>query len=168
MLIAIDPGIKGALAFFYPNGRGVVDDMPVRMKAKVSKIKNELDPVALNALLRQRIPPDEKGIAVMESMNAFMGSGEKRQGSMASQASLAATKAVVSAICELHRLDIAFVTPQAWQRHFGIRKTQSSTTKDQSLALARKLFGESFCPLAKHDGRADALLIGRYAKVHFL
>jgi len=168
MIIAIDPGIKGALAFFYPDGRIAVDDMPVRMKAKVSKIKNELDPVALNALLRRRIPPDEKGLAVMESMNAFMGSGEKRQGSMASQASLAATKAVVSAICELHRLDIAFVTPQAWQKFYGIRKTAESDTKQQSLALARKLFGNEYCPLAKHDGRADALLIGRYGQRHFV
>jgi hypothetical protein len=163
MLIAIDPGVRGALAFFYPNGRVMVDDMPIRVKKTVSKIKNEIDPVALNTLLRTRIPADEKGRVVMETMHSFMGSGEERRGSMASQASLAATKAVVCAICELNRLDIAFVSPKAWQAFYGIRKTPTLDTKKQSLALARELFGNEVCPLAKHDGRADALLIARWA-----
>lgn len=168
MLISIDPGIKGALAFFYPDGRVTVDDMPVRVKKNVSKIKNEVWPVGLNELLRRRIPPNEKGLVVMESTNAFMGSGEKRLGSMASQASLAATKAVISAICELNRLDTAYVSPREWQAFFGIRKTAESDTKKQSLEMARKLFGMEYCPLQKHDGRADALLIGRYGQRHFL
>jgi hypothetical protein len=33
---------------------------------------------------------------------------------------------------------------------------------------SRHLYGNEFCPLAKHDGRADSLLIGRYAQRHFV
>jgi hypothetical protein len=163
MLIGCDPGIKGALAFLYDNGRQAVEDMPTRTVSRSGSIRNEVDPVRLQAMLRHRVPADEKGLVVMESAHAFMGSG-KRVGSMASQASLAATKAVVCAICELNGLDIAYVTPQAWHAFFGIRKTETSDTKKQSLELARKLFGNEFCPLAKHDGRADALLIARYGQ----
>lgn len=164
MLIACDPGINGALAFFGPADRVSVHDMPIRLKQTVSKVKNEIDPTALQRLLRERVPADEKGLVVMESMNAFMGSGEKRLGSMASQASLAATKAVICAVCELSGFDMAFVSPREWQRWFGIKATPSETTKQQSLRLARNEFGAEHCPLAKHDGRADALLIGLYAK----
>jgi hypothetical protein len=168
MLIACDPGINGALAFFGPADRVSVHDMPVRLKQSVSKVKNEIDPTALQRLLRERVPADEKGLVVMESMNAFMGSGEKRLGSMASQASLAATKAVICAVCELSGFDMAFVSPREWQRWAGIKATPSETTKQQSLRLARSLFGMEWLSRAKDDGRADSLLIGLYAQKHFI
>lgn len=167
MLISCDPGLRGALAFFNQHGCMGVHDMPVRALQRPGKIKNEIDPVALQKLLRRSVPADEKGLVVMESLNAFMGSGEERHGSMASQASLAATKAVICTVCELSGFDMAFVSPREWQRFFGIKATQSETTKQQSLRLARSLFGMEHCPLAKHDGRADALLIGRYGQRHF-
>lgn len=162
MLISIDPGIKGALAFFGPRGSVTVEDMPTRTKSTAGKIKNEIDPKRLQALLRHRVPADEKGLVVMENLNTFAG------GSVQTMGSLEATKAVICTVCELSGFDIAFVTPREWQRFFGVKATPSETTKQQSLRLARSLFGVQHCPLAKHDGRADALLIGRYAQRHFL
>lgn len=165
MLIGIDPGIKGAIAFLYDNGRTVVLDMPVRRKAQGKG--NEIAPKSLQQMFRNYVPADEKGLVVMESQHAFMGSGETRRGSMSSQASLAATKAVIAAICELAGMDIAYVTPKAWQSFYSIRATTGETTKQQSLRIARELFGVELCPLQKHDGRADSLLIARYAQCNF-
>ncbi|HVI88287.1 MAG TPA: hypothetical protein VM659_08295 [Dongiaceae bacterium] len=162
MLIGVDPGIKGALAFFYDDGRQAVIDVPIRAKHPGG---NEVDPRALQQMLRAHVPADEKGLVVMESSHAFMGSG-KRVGSMASQASLAATKAVIAAVCELSGMDIAYVTPREWQGLFGIRKTESEDTKDQSLRIARELYPH--LKLTKTSGRADALLIGRYGQRHFV
>jgi len=162
MLIAIDPGIKGALAFFGPADRIAVHDMPTRAKQGNGKIRNEIDPKALQALLRRCAPADEKGLVVMESLNTFAG------GSVQSMGSLEATKAVICTVCELSGFDMAFVSPREWQRFFGIKATPSETTKQQSLRLARSLFGMDYCPLQKHDGRADALLIGRYGQRHFV
>lgn len=162
MLISIDPGIKGAIAFFGPADRIAVHDMPTRAKPGNTKIRNEIDPKALQALLRQRVPADEKGLVVMESLNTFAG------GSVQTMGSLEATKAVICTVCELSGFDMAFVSPREWQRFFGVKATPSETTKQQSLRLARSLYGMEYCPLAKHDGRADALLIGRYAQRHFL
>jgi hypothetical protein len=162
MLIAIDPGIRGAIAFFGPCDRIVVHDMPTRAKPGNTKIRNEIDPKALQALLRRFAPADEKGLVVMENLNTFAG------GSVQTMGSLEATKAVICTVCELSGFDMAFVSPKTWQGFYGIKRTTASDTKTQSLKLARELFGMEFCPLQKHDGRADSLLIGRYAQRHFL
>jgi hypothetical protein len=162
MLIAIDPGLRGALAFFHPDGTPTVYDMPTRVKPGNTKIRNEIDPKALQALLRHQVPASEKGLAVMENLNTFAG------GSVQTMGSLEATKAVICTVCELSGFDMAFVSPREWQRFFGIKATPSETTKQQSLRLARSLFGMEYCPLQKHDGRADALLIGRYGQRHFV
>lgn len=162
MLISIDPGIRGAIAFFGPGDRIAVHDMPTRAKPGNTKIRNEIDPKALQALLRRCVPADESGLVVMENLNTFAG------GSVQTMGSLEATKAVICTVCELSGFDMAFVSPKTWQGFYGIKRTPSSDTKTQSLKLARELFGMEYCPLQKHDGRADALLIGRYVQRHFV
>jgi hypothetical protein len=162
VILAIDPGISGAIAALTANNLAWVVDMPVRPREGGGKIRNEVDPRALQANLRKLVPADDKAIVVMESQHAFVG-GDKREGSMASQASLAATKATICTVCELTGFDITLVTPKTWQKFFGIANRPGETTKKQSLRIARELFGRELCPLEKHDGRADALLIARWA-----
>ncbi|TGB34385.1 hypothetical protein [Burkholderia thailandensis] len=164
IVIGIDPGIHGAIATLTPSNFAHVTDMPSRPRAGGGKTRNEIDPIALRNELRRMVPADEKGVVVMESQHAFMGSGA-RIGSLASQASLAATKATVATVCELVGLSINFVTPKEWQKFYGIRSGVESTKK-QSLRIARELFGQELCPLEKHDGRADALLIARWGLRH--
>jgi hypothetical protein len=161
MLIAIDPGIRGAIARLDHNGGAEVRDMPIRSKQGNTKIRNEIDPKALQALLRELVPADERGLVVMEALNTFAG------GSVQTMGSLEATKAVITTVCELTGFDVAFVSPKTWQGFYGIKRTPSEDTKTQSLRIARQLFGQHLCPLAKHDGRADALLIARYGQRHF-
>jgi len=158
MLIAIDPGIRGAIARLDHNDEPVVRDMPIRAKQGNGKVRNEIDPKALQAILRELVPADERGLVVMEALNTFAG------GSVQTMGSLEATKATIATVCELTGFDVAYVTPKAWQGYFGIRKTEREDTKQQSLRIARQLFGAHLCPLAKHDGRADALLIARYGQ----
>jgi hypothetical protein len=167
MILAIDPGLSGAIAAMDESGLRGVRDMPTRPIPNASgKTRNEVDPKRLRDSLRDLVPADKTAIVVMESMHAFMGGGEERKGSMSSQASLAATKAVICTVCELSGFDVVFVTPRTWQRIYGIKATPSETTKQQSLRLARQLYGKDVCPLAKHDGRADAVLIARWAMRH--
>ncbi|KVD81910.1 hypothetical protein WS62_23425 [Burkholderia sp. ABCPW 14] len=161
IIVGIDPGIHGAIATLTASDFAHVIDMPIRPSHRGGKIRNEVDPLALRDELRKLVPPDEKGIVVMEDLNAFIGGGA-RVGSMASQASLAATKAVVRTVCELAGLPITHVSPKAWQAFYGIA-TRVESTKKQSLRIAREMFGRELCPLERHDGRADALLIARFA-----
>jgi hypothetical protein len=121
-------------------------------------VRNEIDPKALQAILRELVPADERGLVVMEALNTFAG------GSVQTMGSLEATKATIATVCELTGFDVAYVTPKAWQAYFGIRKNEREDTKQQSLRIARQLFGAHLCPLAKHDGRADALLIAHYGQ----
>ena len=165
IVLAIDPGISGALAAVDHNGAARVLDMPIRPRHTMGgNRRNEVDPAALMQAVRELIPADEAAIVVMEDMHAFVGSGE-RKGSMASQASLAATKATICTVMELAAHPVVhYVTPKRWQSFFGIRSNLEESTKTQSLSLARQLFGRDLCPLQKHDGRADALLIARWAQ----
>jgi len=162
MLIGIDPGLRGAIALLTASGRVAVHDMPTRAKQGNGKVRNEIDPKALQAILRRLVPADESGLVVMENLNTFAG------GSVQTMGSLEATKAVITTVCELSGFDVAFVSPRTWQGFYGIKRTPSEDTKTQSLRIARQLFGNEFCPLKKHDGRADALLIARYAQRHFV
>jgi hypothetical protein len=158
LTIGIDPGIRGAIAAIDEDGLRAVEDMPIRPKKGNGKVKNEIDPKGLRDLLRKLIPADQAAIVVMEALNTFAG------GSVQTMGSLEATKAVICTVCELSGFDVAFVTPRTWQGIYGIKATPSETTKQQSLRLVRHLYGRDVCPLAKHDGRADAILIARYAQ----
>src|ERR1044072_2229246 len=95
MLISVDPCIKGALAFFGPGASVSVHDMPTRAKPGNTKIRNEIDPKALQVLLRLRVPADEKGLVVMENLNTFAG------GSVQTMGSLQATKGRPPHLCDL-------------------------------------------------------------------
>jgi hypothetical protein len=165
MLIAIDPGVTGALSFFFDDGRVTVHDMPVRKRKTTGNGTNEVDPSALQAIVRLQVPPDETALVVMENLNTFSKSGGAK-----SIASMQASKDVICAVMELNRLDVAYVSPHAWQSFFGIKKRtlpdgKEIDTKAQSLELARKLFPHLH--LTKTSGRPDALLIGRYGQRHF-
>jgi hypothetical protein len=162
LILGVDPGIKGAIAFLGTDGALKVHDMPIRQAMRTGKVKNEVDPVGLQKLVRNGVPADQTALVVMEDLNTFAG------GSVQTMGSLEATKAVIRTVMELNRLDVAFISPRAWQSTYGIRKTATSSTKEQSLRIARQLYGKEFCPLAKHDGRADAILIARYARGHLV
>lgn len=161
-MIAIDPGIRGAIARLDHNGEPVVRDMPIRPKKGAGKVRNEVDPKALQAILRELVPADERALVVMEALNTFAG------GSVQTMGSLEATKAVILTVAELTGFDVALVTPREWQAFFGIKGNAAEDTKKQSLRIARQLFGAHLCPLAKHDGRADALLIAHYGMRNFV
>jgi hypothetical protein len=158
LTIGIDPGIRGAIAAIDEDSLRAVEDMPIRSKKGNGKVKNEIDPKALRDVLRKLIPADQAAIVVMEALNTFAG------GSVQTMGSLEATKAVICTVCELSGFDVAFVTPREWQKWYGVKATPSETTKQQSLRIARHLFGMDLFARAKDDGRADAALIARWAQ----
>jgi hypothetical protein len=161
IVVGIDPGITGAIAFLHSNGERTVDDMPTRPRKTTGNGKNEVDPTALQTLIRARVPADAAVVVVMENLNTFSKSGGAK-----SIASMQASKDVICAVLELNRIRVDYVTPHAWQSMFGIKTTDSEDTKDQSLRIARQLYPE--LRLTKNSGRADALLIGRYGQRHFV
>ena len=63
---------------------------------------------------------------------------------------------ILSVLQALH-VNIEFVTPAVWKKSYGL-----GTDKHASLHKGRLLFPTADLHLAKHDGRAEALLIARY------
>ena len=64
---------------------------------------------------------------------------------------------ILGVLQALH-IRIELVTPSSWKRSYGLSKD-----KHASLHKARLLFPTAELHLAKHDGRAEALLIAHHA-----
>ncbi len=145
-IMAIDPGLTGAVAFYFPTTpeRVAVDDMPV--------VNGEVDPHALGRRIKQLTPT----MAIIERQGPQPRDGCRQAFGIGSAF---ATVKTVAALCHL---PIHLVTPSVWKRHHGIFAV--ANPKEASRALALRLFpasAESFGRKKDH-GRSDAALLARY------
>ena len=141
LLLAIDPGaVSGAYAVFFDDGWPLVGDMPVA--------DGQLDAAYFGHMLREMNPR----AAVVE-----------RVGSMPKQG-VASTFKFGMAVGIIHGALLAgcvpmhLVTPSEWKRGMKL-----SADKEEARALAIRLFPKvEGLHLKKHQGRAEALLLGHY------
>ena len=143
IVMGIDPGISGAVAFYFPMvpGRIAVDDVPV--------VGGEINVNELARLIRVHRPT----LAVIERVSAMPGQG------VVSMFNFGRSYGDVRGVIGAMEVPLHFVTPQKWKKHFGL-----SSDKDESRMRAIRVFpsvAESF-KLKKHDGRAEAALIALY------
>ena len=146
-IVAIDPGLTGAVAFYFPSSpeRVAVDDMPV--------VNGEVDPHSLERRIRQLGPT----MAMIERQGPQPRDGCRQAFGIGSAF---ATVKTVAALCHL---PIHLVTPSVWKRHHGI--LGAADPKEAGRALAIRLFpasAESFSRKKDH-GRSDAALLARFA-----
>lgn len=126
-------------------------DMPTIAKGGSGKVKYEVSPVAITQFLRAKVPADSGAAAIIERVNSMPGQGA------ATVFSLGDSFGCARAVLACFGLSYHDVTPQVWKKHFGL-----STDKEQSRAMASKLFPEAELHLKKHHDRAEALLMARY------
>lgn len=143
IIMGIDPGISGAIAFYFPMvpSRIAVDDVPVA--------GGEINVAELARLIRVHRPT----LAVIERVSAMPGQG------VTSMFNFGRSYGDVRGVIGAMEVPLHFVTPQKWKKHFGL-----SSDKDQSRMRAIRMFptaADSF-KLKKHDGRAEAALIALY------
>jgi crossover junction endodeoxyribonuclease RuvC len=147
VILAIDPGASGALAFFCPTaGTLEIIDMPTVEVLRGGKKKNEISPQMLAPLINARKP----GVAVIEKVGARPGEAP----SFAYQ--FGRGVGMVEGIVAALHIPIEYVTPQAWQKAVGSRDG-----KDGARQRAAELFPAYAHLFArkKDDGRADAALM---------
>ncbi len=147
MILAIDPGASGALAFFCPTaGTLEIIDMPTVEVLRGGKKKNEISPQMLAPLINARKP----GVAVIEKVGARPGEAP----SFAYQ--FGRGVGMVEGIVAALHIPIEYVTPQAWQKAVNARDG-----KDGARQRAAELFPAYAHLFArkKDDGRADASLM---------
>lgn len=145
--IGIDPGLTGALAVLDADGIIVtLADLPVIRDRSLAWIDGgELQSLLLDAL---RGRPAR---AVVERVSAM-----PRQG-VASSFTFGVGFGSILGVLQAMQIGIELVTAAQWKRSLGL-----PANKRTSLDRARLLFPGADLRLAKHDGRAEALLLAHW------
>jgi crossover junction endodeoxyribonuclease RuvC len=145
-IIAIDPGLSGAIAILY---RGDVGARPLPIAGKT------LDLVELATIIQQARPT----LAIVEKVHAMPGQG------VTSMFTFGTGYGAIQGILATLRIPYELVTPQAWKK-----AVLAGTAKDKDAAIAycRRAFPTIPLVLPRcrkaHDGIADALCLLEYGR----
>ena len=143
-LIAIDPGINGAYAVLDGAGEFIqADELP--------RFDKTLNATELGKLFEGFIPR----LAAIEKVGAM-----PKQG-VTSVFTFGCAYGVCLGVAGGAGVPVALILPNAWKKHFRL----IGKPKDAARELAARLYPRAVnsLRLKKHHGRADAILIGRYA-----
>jgi crossover junction endodeoxyribonuclease RuvC len=150
IILGIDPGLSGALAFLdTKTGMIAVEDMPTVTVMRNRKEKREVSPQLVAAIVIKR----HVEAAFLEKVNAMAGQG------VSSVFSFGRSAGIIEGVLAAFDIPTTLVTPQTWQKAMGVRGG-----KDGSRERAMQLFpaGAELFQRKKDDGRSDASLIAKY------
>jgi crossover junction endodeoxyribonuclease RuvC len=146
--IGIDPGLSGAIAVL--NATGDVkrlDDLPVIRSGRLAWI----DGGRLQSILIDSCA-GRPGKAIVERVHSM-----PRQG-VASSFTFGVSFGSILSVLQARHLPIELVTASVWKKAMGL-----TSDKTESLHRARLMFPTADLSLAKHHGRAEALLLAHWA-----
>lgn len=147
MIIGIDPGKAGGIAYIAPNGQANARPMPILGKEidghDLAVMLNELRPDVVIIEKSQAMP----GQGVTSMFNYGMGFGR------------------LLGICEALGIPYRLVTPQAWKKTI---LAGTAKDKDAAISFVRRAYpGIDLTPGRKrvpHDGMADAVCLAEYGR----
>ena len=149
IVMAIDPGLSGALAVFIDDVLIDIIDTPTHELTRNNKTKRQISASGLAAIFRD-YKPDH---VIVEKVSAMPGQG------VTSMFSFGRSFGVIEGIVGAFEIPVTYVTPGVWTKGIG-----RGAGKDASRARACELYPshqKSFARV-KDDGRADAVLIGAW------
>lgn len=145
MIIGIDPGKAGAIAYLTPEGSAGAVEMPVSGK--------ELDAHAISRLIFEQNP----SLVVIEKAQAMPGQG------VTSMFNYGKGFGMILGVCEALNVPYRLVTPQKWKK---VVLDGTAKDKDAAINFVRRAYpGVNLTPGRKrkpHDGMADAVCIAEY------
>ena len=162
MIIGIDPGINGGVAFLSAD-RLDIFDIPViesfkstRTKSGNYKKRREVDCLKLDRLLSE-YSHEQVELIIMEKVAAMPGQGVSSMFSFGQSVGR-----IEGVIMPMYPPDpIVYVSPIVWKKYHGLLKTE----KYAAVELCRQKYpGLSDSFLKSKDGRADAVLIAEYGR----
>jgi crossover junction endodeoxyribonuclease RuvC len=153
LIVAVDPGFDGAIAFLRNGTELEVHDMPCLELTRNGKAKRALNYHEIGRLFDKSVDADALWI---EGVGSMPGQGVSSVFSFGK-----ATGAIIGAAAA-NFWRIHEVPPVTWKRAIGLK---TGDGKDASRALATHLFPKQSALFArkKDDGRAEAALIAWYA-----
>ena len=150
LIIGIDPGLTGAVAFLRDGVYVGVDDMPTVGKGAGS-VKFEVSPAGLKQIIKEHLQEGEFVAVVLERVNAMPGQG------VSSVFSLGDSFGCARSVAATAGFELTYVVPVTWKKSYSL-----GTDKEASRALAIRYYPAAPLHLKKHDGRAEALLMARW------
>ena len=154
LIIAIDPGINGAICFFENGEVKEVLEMPTMAEGKKNKrqvngrqIYNEISSRIENYKLQDIN-------VIVEQVSAMPGQG------VTSMFNFGQSFGILKGICSAMQLPMYFVRPAKWKKYFGLINSE----KDASRTRAIEMFPYFSSQLSKKKdtNKADAILIASF------
>ena len=154
LIIAIDPGINGAICFFENGEVKDVIEMPTMAEGK--KNKRQVNGHQMFNELSFRIKKyDIQNInVVVEQVSAMPGQG------VTSMFNFGQSFGVIKGICAALNLPIYFIRPTKWKKHFNLIKTNKDASRTKVIEVYPEI--SSKLQRKKDSNRADAILIALY------
>lgn len=171
IVIGIDGGVSGAIAFIDQRGEASVHDMPT-VPQDGSVTRRVFGP-AFKSLVLANIPKGEPCMAVIEQLaGGGRGPGGESRGNAMTVGSQHETRATLICVLELLGLrqpdTLHTVSPAAWKRLYGVPKaSKDNAHKAFSLQTARDLYpalAQAHLTRVKDHNRAEAILIAHWAR----
>ena len=152
VILGIDPGIDGALAFLRSDGGLEICDMPVHRLKRGGKAKREIDRYELARIVDAQGPITR---AFIELVGAMPGQG------VTSTFQFGRSLGIVEGVIAAGFIPTDYVAPRRWRAAMAVRDG-----KDGSRARASALMPScaSLWSRVKDDGRAEAVLIALYGQ----
>lgn len=161
----IDPGQKGAVAVFGPDGLDIWN-----LKDCVTETGSfkSLDAVKFSKLLDSAFPPYSRNTAAgdieifCEESLIVHGNGIK------TARPIFDSRGVMRAVFALRGLRVQYVAPTTWKRFYGLLKADKAASVEKAIELLPKyadFFRKQYQGRLIHqDGRAEAALIALYGR----
>lgn len=147
MILGIDPGLSGALAFM--DSELIVYDIPTFEITRNGKNKRQIDLQKLLAILK--LWPVEK--AHLESVNAMPGQG------VSSMFQMGRGFGQIEMALAACNIPVTYITPQVWKKALGVPKDKDGARQRASQLMPQWSHNWD---LKKHSDRAEAALIALY------
>ena len=154
LIIAIDPGINGAICFFENGEVKDVIEMPTMAEGK--KNKRQVNGHQMFNELSYRIKKHHISNinVVVEQVSAMPGQG------VTSMFNFGQSFGVIKGVCAAMQLPIFFVRPAKWKKYFELINTQKDASRTKAIEMFPKI--SSILAKKKDSNKADAILIASF------
>ncbi len=152
MIVGIDPGLDGAIAFLKDSLELVLaEDMPTYAGTGTRREVNESE---LAKILKRAYSSGGHDAVYLERVSAMPGQG------VSSMFSFGCSYGIVRGVLSALEFPYELVTPQSWKKRAGL----IGRDKDAARSMAQQLYPTAPLARKKDIGRADAILIARFGK----
>lgn len=150
MIVGIDPGAAGAIAWLTDDGQMVrVEDLPIAHIQAGKKIRRRLLPTVLAEMLRN----DRPVAAYVEQVGVRPGEGSVGAFSLGTNAGQ------IEGVLAGLRIPYTLIRPQIWKKHFALTQDKE-LSRERALRLWPHHAGRF--QFKKNSDRAEAALIALY------